>query len=296
MRLRTLHTVLMTGTLMAISSTALAGQSSFCQDGTISSDQQSVDCAGRWVSADGGRFGPLVDPRDTPKTPHPYYQASNTSAFAHSNGHGATYSTHHDTAPAEVWTPPAPYRDYGTPVVVTRGNGTNTYDGTYDVYVPTPAHHGYRTTGNDCGTHSGPRQHGAPVLCGTHNRPAPIEGCFTLDQSGQNHAVACPVASPPVYSSAVHSTATAIATAHASATVNISNAGFLNGLSGGVGGSAPSFFGGGGSTVITSGGGSVLSRAPLLRFRTRNRGGHGGHGGGGGCGCGGGMMGMGGGD
>ncbi len=283
-------TLLLTGTLitigLALSGNAMAGQNNSCLTGTVSSEQQRIDCAGRWVSADGTRFGPQILPHKTPRTPHPAWRSAETKSHGHEGiGASRTYSTHHARMPAPVWTPPEPYHQ-DAPVVVTRGNHANTYDGSYDIYVPT--HHAQKKA---CGRHNETK-----IYCDTDNPSLPIEGCFTQDTSGQTHSVPCPIAN-------THSTATygshVQATAHASASanVNISSAGFFSSLSGGVGGGGSTFYGGGGGVVVTGGGGSVLSRAPLIRFRSRHRGRRGGGHHGGGCGCsGGGMMGMGGGD
>jgi len=294
MRMLSLHTTLIAGAFMALgmaqSSPAQAGQSGFCLTGTVSTSQSRVDCTGRWVAADGTRLGPQYDPRDTPHMSHPGFR--NT---------GSTYhSTQNAHTPASVWTPPAPYYPDAGPVVVTRGNQDSAFDGNYDVYVPTRTHlPPPPPTQIITGHHSACREDARPrtnVYCGHQEPRLPDEGCYSLDDHGQTMPAPCPTDEHRVYhgSSHIQARAHASASASASASVNISNAAFFNTLSGGVGGNAPIFFGGGGSTIITSGGGSVLSRAPMIRFRSHNRGGGGG--GNHGCGCGGGMMGMGGGD
>ncbi|MDQ7017596.1 MAG: hypothetical protein Q9M33_00415 [Robiginitomaculum sp.] len=287
MRMLSLHTTLIAGAFLALGMAqggqARAGQSGFCLTGTVSTSQSRVDCTGRWVAADGTRLGPQYDARNTPHTPHP--------SFSHT---GSTYhSTQNAHTPASVWTPPAPYYPDAGPVVVTRGNQDSAFDGNYDVYVPTRTHlPPPPPTQIITGRHSACNEGAHPrtnVYCGHQAPRLPDEGCYSLDDHGQTIPAPCPTGESRVYSSNAH--AHASASASASASVNISNAAFFNTLSGGVGGNAPIFFGGS-STIITSGGGgSVLSRAPLIRFRSHNRGG-GGHG----CGCGGGMMSMGGGD
>ncbi len=306
MRMPKLHITLITGVFMtagmAIGGSAMAGQSDFCLTGTVSSEQQRIDCAGRWISADGTRFGPRVEPRDTPRTPHPAWRSTQTTGYGQAHASTSrTYSTHQAGAPTSVWTPPAPYQHNANPVVVTRGNHSNSYDGNYDVYVPTrphippvSTHHSYQST---CGSHGGKRHHDAVSYCDTRAPAIPVEGCFSLGASGQAHPVPCPTGGTRIHTTSTYAPRVQ-ATAHASANVTVSNTAFFNSLSGGVGGGAPAFFGGGGGTFISGGGGSVLSRAPLIRFRSKNRGrkGGGGHHGGG-CDCsGGGMMGMGGGD
>jgi hypothetical protein len=266
------HLPLIAGAFLAFGGSALASPNDFCQTGTTTSEQQRIDCAGRWVSADGTHLGPRFNPRDTPKTAHPGYRTHATAS-----AHSTAYTTRAGHAPANVWTPPEPYGDTAAPVVVTRGNHSEGYAGNYDIYVPTrapfappPPYAGYG---------------------------APREGCFTLNASGQPRPVSCPVEDGRTYSSATHTpapVAMAHASASATASVNISSSVFFNSLSGGVGGSVPIYYGGGGGGFISGGGGSVLSRAPLLRMGRRSGGRHGGHGGGG-CGCGGGGMNMGGG-
>jgi len=77
MRMLSLHTTLIAGAFMALGMAqggqAMAGQSGFCLTGTVSTSQSRIDCAGRWVAADGTRLGPQYDPRNTPHTPHPSY-------------------------------------------------------------------------------------------------------------------------------------------------------------------------------------------------------------------------------
>jgi hypothetical protein len=292
------HLPLIAGAFLAFGGSALASPSNFCQTGTTTSEQQRIDCAGRWVSADGTRFGPRFDPRDTPKTAHPGYR-THVSASAHSTA----YTTRAGHAPANVWTPPEPYGDPAAPVVVTRGNHGEGYASNYDIYVPTrapfapPPPPAYRLPGN-CGSRADLNSSSSNVICGNAGYRAPPQGCFTLSASGQPRPVPCPVEDGRTYSNTTHSpapVAMAHASASATASVNISSSVFFNSLSGGVGGSVPIYYGGGGGGFISGGGGSVLSRAPLLRMGRRSSGRHGGHGGGGGCGCGGGGMNMGGG-
>ncbi|PHS22450.1 MAG: hypothetical protein COA85_11475 [Robiginitomaculum sp.] len=300
MRMFSLHTTLIAGAFLALGlaqgGQVMAGQSGFCLTGTVSTSQSRIDCAGRWVAADGTRFGPQYDPRNTPHTPHPGFSNTEAKAQAHSHAGSIYHSTQNANTPASVWTPPAPYHPDAGPVVMTRGNQNGAFDGNYDVYVPTrpylpPAAHTQVITAQHRACNDGGDSHQTNVYCGQEAPRLPQEGCYSLDDHGQTIPAPCPTGERQVYSSS----AQAHASASASASVNISNATFFNTLSGGVGGNAPMFFGGGGSTIITGGGGSVLSRAPLIRFRSHNRGGGGG-GGNHGCGCGGGMMGMGGGD
>ncbi len=304
MRLLTQQTAILTGAILTlgfgIAGVAKADQKGFCVTGKATSEQTTIDCAGRWVAADGTRFGARIDPGNTPRTAHPAYRAQGTADHHFRQTGSRLYTTHASQTPASVWTPPEAYYPSGAPVVITRGNQVNAYNGNYDVYVPARGMAPRHTACN--AAQSGHPSPNAP-LCGSTHAAAPIEGCFTVDAHGSTHSVPCPTRQSIVYTSASHQgapqvMAQASASASAIANVNISSAGFFNTLSGGVGGNAPMFYGGGGSTIITGGGGSVLSRAPLTRFRSRNRGRHGGHGGGGmGCGCGGGgMMGGGGGD
>ena len=304
MRLLTHNTTIIAGALLTLglglgfTGAAKADQKGFCVTGRALSEQATIDCAERWVAADGTRFGARIDPRNTPKTAHPAWRDQRTTDYGHRQAASTVYTTHASRTPASVWTPPEPHYQSGAPVVLTRGNQVNAYDGNYEVYVPT---HTFPAPRQPCNTVQG-GHHGATVpLCGSNAPVAPLEGCFTVDANNNTHAVPCPASDSHVYTNTSHhSQAPVLAQASASATanVNISSTGFFNTLSGGVGGSAPMFFGGGGSTIITGGGGSVLSRSPLIRFRSRNRGGGGGHGGhgGGGCGCGGGGMMGGGGD
>jgi hypothetical protein len=306
MRMLSLHTTLIAGAFLALgmaqSDSAMAGQSGFCLTGTVSTSQSRIDCAGRWVAADGTRLGPQYDPRTTPHTPHPSFSNTNTNTKAQARSHAGSiyHSTQNANTPASVWTPPAPYYPEDGPVVVTRGNQNGAFNGNYDVYVPTrpylpPPPPTQIITGRHSACNGGANQQ-SNVYCGHETPRLPQEGCYSLDDHGQTIPAPCPTGERQVYRGSSHTQARAhaSASASASASVNISNAAFFNTLSGGVGGNAPMFFGGGGSTIITGGGGSVLSRAPLIRFRSHNRGGGGG--GGHGCGCGGGMMGMGGGD
>lgn len=308
MRVFPLKATAIAAAFMAIGGPAMADGNEFCATGTISSDQQRIDCAGRWISADGTRFGPQIDPRDTPRTAHPGFRNRGAAQYGHTST-SRHYTTRHAATPAPVWTPPQPYTEPYTqpyaPVVVTRGNHTNTYGGTADVYVQTQLHHQtqaplrpapHQGCNGHQNNHASTGGHHGGVYCGampTAHYPTPANGCFTIDAAGRSHAIACPSSGYAVQSRAQHySSASASAHATASANVNISNAGFFNGLSGGVGGGGTTFIGGGGGGFVSSGGGSVLSRAPLVRFRSHNRGHKGGGGGKHHCGgCGGGKMG-----
>ena len=282
---------------LAFGGSALAGQSGFCLTGTTSSETARIDCAGRWVPADGTRLGPQYDARDTPRTPHPRYRDGHTQSapiFSHNDAGSRIYSTQRTGTPAAVWTPPSPYTHNAAPVIVARGNQRNAYDGRYDVYVPIRAPgieppHQYGPAMSAC---NGDYTQNTNVVCGDTRARLPVEGCYSLDAQGRSLPAPCPVVSEQPVSPNATTHASATAYASASASVDISNSAFFNTLSGGVGGT-PNVYYGGGSTIISAGGGSVLSRAPLIRFGGRKRGGGGGHG----CDCGGGgMMGMGGGD
>jgi hypothetical protein len=283
---------------MISGSSALAGQSGFCLTGTTSSETARIDCAGRWVPANGTRLGPQYDARDTPRTPHPRYRDGQTQSapvFSHHDTGSRVYSTHHADTPAAVWTPPSPYTHGAAPVVVARGNQLSAYDGSYDVYVPTraPAFEPPHQYGPSMSACHGNHTQNTRVVCGDTRARLPVEGCYSLDAQGRSVPAPCPVISEqPVHA---RTTAHASAYASASASVNVSNSAFFNTLSGGVGGTPNVYYGGGSTIISAGGGGSVLSRAPLIRFGGRKRGGGGG--GGHGCNCGGGgMMGMGGGD
>lgn len=306
------RSALMVGVFMAIGGSAMAEGNDFCLTGTISSEQQRIDCAGRWISADGTRFGPQINPTHTPRTPHPSFRQKGSQHYGQGTNANTSYSTHNANTPTSVWTPPEsyvqsytqpytqPYVQPSAPVIVTRGNHTNAYKDTTDIYVNS------QLLGDRHETYAPVHQRpcNAPqnvqVYCGgaqTAPLSAPTQGCFTLDEHGQPHAIACPEGGYQTQSSAVYSRApqaAAFAKATASANVEINNAGFFNTLSGGVGGGGTTFVGGGGGAFVSGGGGSVLSRAPLVRFGSRNRGRKGGKGRKGGGGMGGGGMGGGG--
>ena len=247
--------------------------------------QQEERCSHTWSTDDATGYG-------------------SASATAQAEAH--SYATSAASTPAEThdgydYYSTAPVVEEGDlygagPVVVTRGRYGRSrrggYRGGYDVYVP--LHAGYGTA-CEARRHEPGTRRCAPVLppapCAHDCAGMSASRCFRRDARGRTTPIPCPAGRPAPaqhgHSTAhttSHSSASASATANAtaSASVNISNAGFFNSLTGGVGGPVASFYGGG-ATFITGGHASVLSRAPLLRFRHRTRG-HGHM-----CGCGGGM-------
>lgn len=175
---------------------ALAGSSDFCLTGTVNANAQSVNCASRWVAANGQQLGQVADPRNTPKTPYNGSRSvwSNTTSNNQVLLGGSVRSTSsHSTGGAPVWTsqPPAVARTSshhtakrsahsthhragtfaaGEPtilqhvptahvgqVLVTRGAGHNTlYDGHWG--------QGYGATGHAAPRHPAPAPYVAPVI------------------------------------------------------------------------------------------------------------------------------------
>ncbi len=243
-----------------------------------------------WRTVGDTRVGPVLDPRDTPKTAYPGYANGVSAAGQDVHVQRGIYESHHTHAgaavPANVWTPPAHYIQ-SPPVIVGHDNYAGHEGYSYDYYQSAAPY----LEGNT--------QISAPI-CDHHSVPArpacaaPLNGCFTIGANGQNYPAPCPRGGYVSSASYQQAPAPVMAQASAHAEASVITNGFLNGLNGGVG-VIPSFYGGGGSAIISSGGhGSVLGRAPLLRFGGRRHGG-GGHMGGG-CGCMGGHMGGGGGD
>jgi len=267
-----------------IASPALADGGNLCLTGALGASGQSINCGSNWVAANGTRFGPVPDPRNTPRTPY----RPPGAVWSGSSASSATYNSGYTTTSSPVWQASVQSQ---YPV------HTNTVTHGSYYQQPTITHNNWSTASHISSGSCAPINSTCSSQQISYRSHNITNGCFSYDNNGQAHSVPCPANVTHSntwnhsqqhqncgFSVIAHTTQ-----AHAQVAV-VHTDGFFNTLNGGVGGGSNVYYGGGGGAVISGGSSRVFSQAPLLRIPNKNVGNGGGapkknyHGGGGGGG------------